>query len=157
MSKKDITYQVEPLVGILEELKPILQAHWEEIALYKDKIPLDPDYDKYLELNESGAIRVVTARDGEKLIGYFISTIQPHLHYQQDIYAINDILYLDETYRGSDTALGLFMFAEEDLKALGVSVMIISMKVAKPFDALCEALGHTCVERTYSKYIKAEV
>lgn len=150
----NIIYQVESFSDILEELKPFLQLHWEEVALYQDKIPLDPDYDKYIELNEAGIARVVTARDSDKLIGYFISIIQPHMHYQKDVYAVNDILYLDEAYRGSDTAVGMFMFAEEDLKALGVSVLIISMKVAKPFDSLCESLGHTCVERTYSKYIK---
>lgn len=153
----NITYQIETLDNILEEMKPILLLHWEEVALYKDKIPLDPDYDEYLHLNEIGMLRVATARDGDKMVGYFLSMISPHLHYQQDVYAVNDILYLDESYRGGDIALGMFKFAEQDLKEQGVSVLIISMKTAKPFDSLCEALGHTCVERTYSKYIKETV
>lgn len=152
----NITFQVESVKSVLEEIKPILQLHWEEIALYKNKIVLDPDYDKYVKLDEEGVIRLVTARDGEKLIGYFISMISPHLHYKQDLYAINDILYLDKAYRGADTAIGMFSFAEEDLKSLGVSVIIISMKVMKPFDALCEALEYTCVERAYSKCIKGD-
>lgn len=154
MSNEDVVYQIELFEDVLEELKPLLQLHWEEVALYKEDIPLDPDYDKYSELCKAGVLRIATARDDGKLVGYFISMVHAHLHYKQDIYATNDILYLDESYRGADVAIGLFSFAEEDLKALGVSVIIISMKTAKPFDALCEVMGHTLVERTYSKYIK---
>ena len=149
----NITYQVESLSNVLEEMKPLLQMHWEEVALYKDTIKLNPDYDKYQELEDAGILRIATARDGEALIGYFITMSQPHIHYKDHIYAVNDILYLSEEYRGATVAVGLFQFAEQDLKDLGVDVLIISMKTAKPFDALCEALGHTCVERTYSKFI----
>tara|TARA_R110000772_G_scaffold64511_2_gene144274 strand:- start:1682 stop:2146 length:465 start_codon:yes stop_codon:yes gene_type:complete len=147
------TYQIEKLADVLEEMKPILQKHWEEVALYKDQIALNPDYDKYQSLEEMGALRIATVRSGGKLIGYFISMINPHLHYQDHLYAINDILYLEESFRGADVALELFLFAEEDLKSLGVDVLIIAMKTAKPFDALCEALGHSNVERVYSKFI----
>lgn len=149
----NVTYQIEKLSNVLSEMKPLLQKHWEEVALHKDVIKLNPDYDEYQELEDAGVVRIATARDGEALIGYFITMSQPHLHYKDHIYAVNDILYLSEEYRGADTAVGLFQFAEKDLKDLGVDVLIISMKTAKPFDALCEALGHTNVERTYSKFI----
>lgn len=150
----NVTFQIETLDECLEEMKPFLKLHWEEVALYKDKILLNPDYNKYYELEKIGILRISTARDEGKLVGYFISMIQPHIHYQDHLYAVNDILYLDESYRGADVAIGLFQFAEEDLKDLGVSVLIIAMKTAKPFDALCEALDYTNVERVYSKYIR---
>jgi hypothetical protein len=149
-----IVFQVEPLADILEELKPIVKIHWEETVLFKENIELLPDYDKYFELEKIGILRIATARNGGKLIGYFISLCQPHLHAMNATYAFNDLVYIDESYRGGDLSIGLFQFAEEDLKSLGVEILVVSMKVVKPFDSLCEALGYTLEERTYSKYIK---
>ena len=83
MSK--ITYQVEKLADCLEEMKPFLQLHWEEVALYKDAIKLNPDYDRYFDLEKRGVLRVAIARDGDKMVGYFLTLTQEHLHYQDHI------------------------------------------------------------------------
>jgi len=40
-----ITFSVEPLTERLEELKPLFPRHWEELALNKEHVPLDPQYD----------------------------------------------------------------------------------------------------------------
>ena len=39
-----ITCQVEQWPEFIEEAKPMLPIHWEELALNKDKVPLDPQY-----------------------------------------------------------------------------------------------------------------
>ena len=44
-----ITCAVEPFPPFLEEVKPIFPIHWKELALHQDKVPLDPQYDIYLE------------------------------------------------------------------------------------------------------------
>ncbi len=153
---KEILFDVEFYDEVIEELRPIFADHWKEVALYQDKIPLSPDSDKYREMEKSGNLHIVTARDGEKLIGYFVSFISYHPHYKETLFANNDILYLHPEYRGADTALGMFIYAEECLADLGVEVLMLHMKTAKPFDALCEALEYENVERLYSKYIKKE-
>ena len=148
-----VEYKVELLEDCLEEIKPLLEDHYKEVAMYQDKIKLSPSYDRYLELEALGIIHTVTARDGENLIGYFISFIQPHMHYQENKYAVNDILFIEESYRNAEVGLGLFKFAEESLKEEGVSVVVIHMKTAVPFDSLCKGLGYDYAERNYSKYI----
>lgn len=150
---KGITYQVEPLVDFLDELAPLLAAHYEEVAMYKEHVKLDPDYDKYLALDKAGVLHCVTVRDAGKIIGYFLSFIHPHIHYQESVYAVNDILYLDPEYRGTDVAVKMFMFAEEQLKAEGVDVMVLHMKTSLPFEGLAKFLHYDKAEYNYSKYI----
>lgn len=148
-----IEYSVEKLADCLEEIAPLLSDHYEEVAMYQDKVALEPDYDRYLTLADQDILHVVTARDGGDLIGYFISFLMPHIHYSSHTYAVNDILFLDKRYRNASAGKGMFEFAETALKELGVSVMTIHMKTAIPFDSLCESLGYDYAERNYTKYI----
>lgn len=148
-----IEYKVEKLEECLEEIKPLLLDHYKEVAMYQDKIELAPDYDKYFSMEELGMLHIVTARDDGLLIGYFASFLINHIHYSNNVYAVNDILFIDKKYRNSKTGLGLFKFAESSLKEAGVSVMTVHMKTAIPFDSLCEGLGYDYAERNYTKYI----
>ena len=148
-----IKYAVEQLPDFIEELAPLLEDHYEEVAMYKDKIKLNPDYDKYLKLAEMGMMHCVTVRDDKKLVGYFISFIQPHLHYQDTIYALNDILYLDPQYRGTNAAVKMFVFAEEQLREEGVDVIVLHMKTSLPFEGLAKFLHYDKAEYNYSKYV----
>ena len=149
----NIKYAVESFGKCLEEMKPILQKHYEEVAMYQDKIPLDPDYEKYFALEEMGILHTVTVRDGGKLIGYFLSMVTPNLHYSTTTYAVNDVLYLDEDYRELGVGQKMFAFAEEKLRENGANVITIHMKRALPFDSLCVGMGYDYAERLYTKYI----
>jgi len=148
-----ITYQVELLKNCLEELKPLLVEHYGEIALNQDKIDFNPDYDRYLQLEELGVTHTVTVRDGGNIVGYYISFVSPHMHYQDHLYAMNDIMYVDPSCRGGTIAFKMMKFAEKELKDIGVSVMMLHMKTAHRFDRLCEAVGMSRVEVNYAKYI----
>lgn len=154
MLTNNIRLEVVKLSDILEQIKPLLEAHYQEVAFSKDRIRFNPDYDKYLKLDEMGMLHCVCAFNGDSPVGYFFSFIQPNLHYQDHIYAANDVLYLDPSCRGRGVAESMFSFAEADLKKKGVSVITIHMKTHVPFDKLCEKLGYTYIERIYAKYIK---
>ena len=154
MTDEKIVISEEPLSACLDEMKPIFYHHWKELALYQDKIKLNPDYAKYLDLNEGGPIVVFTARKGGALVGYAIFFVMAHLHYQDHIYANNDIIYICEDLRSSGLGTELFRQSEAMLRAKhSVSVINVSMKVLKPFDDLMEYLGYDLVERTYSKFV----
>ena len=77
------------------ELGPVISAHKEEIAHYKD-IPLDPDWDAYYALQEAGALRPFTMRDPEAgaLQGYAVFFVRRNAHYRASLQAMQDILYL---------------------------------------------------------------
>lgn len=146
-------YQQEFLPTVENDIRPLIQKHWEDIALNKDKIKLNPDWDAYYVLEQAGVLKIFTAREGDKLVGYFVVIIQYNMHYKDHLFASNDIIFLHPDYRKGRTGIKLIQFAEKCLKEDGVSVLTINTKVHKPFDKLMEFLGFGLIERVYSKYI----
>jgi GNAT superfamily N-acetyltransferase len=136
------TMQVESINSCIDEIKPLFYKHWREIAGNQDTIPLDPDFDRYYNLEDSGVLRIFTARSDGKLVGYFISFIMPHMHHKSTIYGLVDMLYVIPDYRGGTTAYRLIKLAMEDLKSqCKVDILIIHMKIKFEFRRLLTALG----------------
>ena len=153
MIYKNFTFQRESIASVREEGEVLLQAHWEEIALNKSKIKLNPDWDAYGMLEEYGRLGLYTARKEGKLVGYFVVIAEKSIHYKDHIFAANDIIYLDPEHRKGFLGLKLIRFVEEELKSMGVSVLTINTKVHRPFDVVMKRLGFSLTERTYSKYL----
>lgn len=148
-----ITYQVETFEQCIEDIKPLLKAHYREICSHPELLVLDPDYDRYRQIEDAGMLRIFTARMGAELIGYFISVVMPHIHYRQTVYAHNDILYLDPAHRGGRTGYKLFVEAIRDLKRGGADVVVIHMKTAHPFRPLLSRLGFSLTEENWEKVV----
>ena len=149
----EFKYQIEDFEAVRHQMDDLIRAHWEEVALNQDKIPLDPDWSFYEALWNAGLLGIYTVRLEGKLVGYFVVVAKPHPHYKQNVFASNDIIYLSPEYRKSSVGAGLISFAENDLKERGVSVLVVNTKVHRPFDPLLERLGFNKIEHTYSKYI----
>lgn len=143
----------EFLHNVENDAQELLEAHWREIAINQDKIQLNPDWGAYDELEGAGKLRIFTAREAGKLVGYFVVIVGANLHYRDHVFAVNDILFLAKEHRRGHTGKRLIKFAESCLKADGVSVLTINTKTHKPFDVLMTYLGFSCVERVYSKFI----
>jgi GNAT superfamily N-acetyltransferase len=149
-----ITYQQEFLDTVEKDIKPLLQDHWEEIAVNKSVIKMNPDWEAYHNLEDNGALKIFTARFDGELIGYFVVLIRNHIHYKDHIFAANDVLFLKQEHRKGLTGPKLMKFAEKCLKEDGVSVLVVNTKRHKPFDGLLEWLGYSHVENVYSKYLR---
>lgn len=150
------TYQIERFDNVIDEIKPILERHWEEIANNKNKIPFKPDYDKYKQLDDTGVLHIATARSNGVLIGYCISFIVPHIHYSENLFASMDVLYLDKEHRGKMTGIRLIAFAENDLRKKDVSVFTFHIKTNHDIGPIMERLGFNKIEYIYSKYIRED-
>lgn len=148
-----IIYQQESLVTVKADIIPLLEKHWEEVAINKEKIKLNPDWDAYANLEDSGVLKIFTARNEGKLIGYFVVFVKPHIHYKDHLFCYNDLIFIDEEYRKGFTSPRLIKFAEKCLKADGVEVMIVNTKTHKPFDSLLVWLGYKHIENLYSKVL----
>jgi|TARA_R110000772_G_scaffold227180_1_gene337831 GNAT superfamily N-acetyltransferase len=150
---KAFTYKRESFYKVKEEVDELFLKHWEEIALNKDKMKLNPDWDYYELLNSAGYLGVYTVRHYDKLVGYFIVIVKSHPHYKDNLVAVNDIIYIDPDYRKGLVGYRLIKFVEDSLKDLGVDLLVINTKAHKPFDPLLERLNFELAERVYTKYI----
>lgn len=144
-------YSTEKFSDVIEEAKPLLEKHWEEIALDRDTIKLNPDYEKYQALEDIGLIHITTAREGGVLIGYSAYFITPNLHYKQVIVAESDIFYISPEYRRGTTALKLFKAAEKALSELGVHKVVSKIKTDHDKGPLFERMGYRAIEVNYCK------
>lgn len=150
---RDFKIQQEDFYTVKEEVDGLFYKHWEEVADNKDKIKLNPDWSFYEQVYLAGNLGVYTIRHLEKLVGYFVVIARSHPHYKDHIFASNDIVFIDPEYRKGLAGYFLIKYAEQDLKDKGVSVLMINVRVRKPFDAVLQRLGFSKVERQYSKYI----
>lgn len=157
-----IIVKEESLTATLEELKPLFQPHWRELALDQEKVPLDPQYDTYLARDALGEVLLVTARDGTKLAGYFIGFVAPGLHYKTCLTLIMDIFWVHPDYRGEDSLgkveelmLGeeLFKVMHQAAKQRGVQRIFVGSKLHRDASNLFEQLGYREVERYFSLWV----
>ncbi len=145
--------QEESYLEVCEDIKPLIKMHWEQIALNKDKIILNPDWDEYQRLYNSGNLKIYTARKKHELVGYFIVAVAKNIHYKDHLFANCDIIYVKPDSRAGMTGYKLITFAENELKNLGVSVLNINTKIHTPFDKLLVRMHFGLIERLYSKFI----
>lgn len=154
---------VEPLVTFQEEafsdVLPELQVHWEahrhEVGPRHIQMVLDVDIAGYRVLEAHGQLSVVTMRVDEELVGYFISVVHPHLHYQQTLCAYNDVFYITPTYRRGWLPVQLFRHAEMFLQARGAQMLFADDKVWKDVGPIFKRCGWQPMGTLYSKWIGA--
>ena len=148
-----ITAQVEPYSKCLSELMQCYDLHWEELALNKDKVPLDPQYDLYEARDDAGQLLLVTLRETGRLVGYFIGFIAPGFHYKTCLTLTMDIFWTHPDVRGGFSGVKLFRLVEKEAKRRGVHRMFYGSKMHKDASRLFEFLKMEPVEVYYTKWI----
>lgn len=148
-----LSAQIESFTERLEEFRPLFPLHWEELALNKDKVPLDPQYDIYIQREARGELLFVTLRELGTPVGYFIGFIAPGLHYRTCLTCTMDIFYVHPAKRGGRGGIKLFKFVEQELRRRGVDRWFVGSKCHADASWLFEILGFDRVEVYYSKWL----
>jgi hypothetical protein len=139
----------------VEELKTLLDGHYEELALNKDKVPLRPQWNLYRQREDLEQLVYVTLRDRGELIGYVIMFVAPGLHYETCLTAHMDILFVRPDRRDAAAKGVLLMLdtLEAELKRRGVQRWFMGTKLHKDIGAIFRRRKFEAVEMTYSKWI----
>ena len=153
IAKRAISIQTESYPAVHKEICPLLEKHWEEIALDKEKVPLDPDWGRYAAMDNLGQLSIVTVRNQGRLVGYSVMIIQSGLHYRTCIEARMDLFWLDPAERGHWVGIRLFRAVEQELKRRGVKRIYCGSKLHKDVSRLFLALGYKPIERWFSKML----
>ena len=156
-----ITAHVERLAQNLEELKPLFDPHWRELALNRDRVPLDPQYEVYLAREAQGQVLCVVLRERGKILAYFVGFIAPGLHYRTCLTLQMDIFWLHPDYRDAESLVTverdmlceqLFDAVEAEGRRRGVQRVFYGSKLHADAAALFEARKMVEVERYYSAW-----
>lgn len=149
-----ITVQLETARDTLEELKPLFPKHWEEIGVFKDKVPLDPDYDEYLLLETQGKLTLATMRSDGTLLGYMVCFPNlKNLHYKSTRTARMDIIYIVPEYRKIGAGKRLVECMEAELKRRGVVLWHAGSKNHQSIEWLFLMCGFEPTDTLLSKWI----
>jgi N-acetylglutamate synthase-like GNAT family acetyltransferase len=147
-------YGLDSFVRIRHEIEPLLKQHWDEIALNKESIKLNPHWRKYSILDRNNMLRVYTARKDDELIGYFVVILESSLHYMDHTFAHNDVIFLAKQFRKGLTGVKLIKYAMDSLAEEGVKQLFINTKLHQPFDLILERLEFNEVEKVYAKVLR---
>lgn len=148
-----ITAQVEPWSEFVKDAVELFPAHWEELALNKDKVPLSVQHDVYLAYEAAGQTLVVTLRQKGRLVGYFVGFVSPALHYSTCLTLQMDIFWTHPDIRGRMEGVKLFRAVEAEAKRRGVQRIFYGSKLHKDASRLFEYLKMEPVEVYYTKWI----
>lgn len=150
-----ITFAVEQWSQFKDEARDIFQIHWEEIALHKDSIKLEIDFDSFDGMDAQGVLHVVVARDAGKIVGYWLGIIKPHLHYVNSLTAYTDVYYVrQESRRDVFLFQKMLAFVEKTLKDRGVQKLFIASKSHKDLSKIFDRMGMTRTETVYTKLLE---
>lgn len=150
-----ITVAVESFEAAIPELKPLFQIHWSELALFKDRMPLAPQYLEYVDRERSGKLFLATARWDGWIAGYWTVQVAPGFHYETTLTATTDIVYVTPEHRGRGLILPLYRCVEKELKRRGVKLWYCGYKNHNPLGMpeLLSALGFIPADQYMAKYI----
>jgi len=121
--------------------------------MFQNEIPLSIDEDKYELLDRAGILLILTAREGAKLVGYYLWFLMPHPHYSKaGPMGMTDMYFVLPEYRNG-VGLRLFIASETELRKRRVIKAITSCKVHEDNSALLERLGWTKTDYQFCKYL----
>jgi GNAT superfamily N-acetyltransferase len=128
-----ITIQLEDLKEVLPELIDLLDSHYEELTLNKDRVKLNPVWSRYFAMVEENKFFAIIARDENKPIGYAGFILDQHLHYADLIVAANDVLFIHPDYRKGMFGVKFLKFCEKTMKDLGAMKLTWHIKHSNDF------------------------
>lgn len=135
---------------IIDEMMPLLEAHYLEIAYYQD-IKLSVDRVKYSFLTEKGNYALFTARDPKtkELVGYQGFIIGMNIHYKDSVQATEDVLFVSKERRGFGRKF--IRWADDRLREKRVQAVFRHVKRAHNHGPLLERDGYENIDLIFGK------
>ncbi|NUX58645.1 GNAT family N-acetyltransferase [Paraburkholderia youngii] len=149
-----ITFATETVDEVRPDIGPLLEKHYEEVAMHKDAISLAPDWARYQQLENQDRLMAFTARDDGRLIGYSVWFMDMHIHYAGALIATNDVIFVDKDYRrGTNAGTDLILYSEKMLKQIGVTKALWHIKFDHDWSAILKRRGYGREDFTMGKIL----
>lgn len=149
------TLEIRPttVADLMDHGTDLFRQHWNEIALNKQVMVLNPDRARYEALETAGSLIVLGAYENSVLVGYSVSFVTEHFHYSDLTIAQNDLLFLVASLRGTRLGLELITETEKAAQAKGAGMMLWHAKPNTPMANLMPRLSYGVQDIIFSKVI----
>lgn len=119
---------LEHFTDMVNEIRPLHEAHFHETeVLYIDE-PFEPTYDRYMDLEKRGDFVCFTVRVGWQMVAYIQYYLYDDLHARQAKNAREDAFYVHPSARSGGLGGQLLEYAETALTALGCKYVGMTTK-----------------------------
>lgn len=132
---------------LIFEIEPFSLLHREEIGGH---IP-DIDWGRYQTLDFNRSLKIYTARDGDKLIGYASFILDNYIHDRDMLVARNTAIYVSPDCRKKNTGIKFMQYSIDALFGFGVQRVYMSVKPKRDYSKSLERLGFKLEETVYSR------
>jgi len=148
----NVTIQVDEFENF-DDAAYLFETHWMETELDQEAMPVCVWKEAYEEMWSNGVLHIVSVRVDGSIVGYHVSSVQPHIHHSETIMGFTLAFYLHPKYRFSGTGIKLLKFVEKSLAERGVKKFYLTTKKEPDLSRLFEMLGYRADEVTFSKII----
>lgn len=148
-----ITYQVETWDEYFKDCQELWKEHYDEIAVNKDGMPMEPNIPSYIQLEKEGILHILTVRENGKMIGYHVSFVRTHIHYASVLCAFGDAYFLTAGKRKGMVGVKLIREFEKSVKKRGVKKLFSGTKKSINRLRVYEYLGWSSTEDLVTKWI----
>ena len=137
----DNLLQVERIEDVLEELKPVHAAHWQETERYRHGIALNPDYNYMINAERTGRFMLFTVRNDDGLVGNCMMYLSRSTHTQRWV-AEEDTIFILPEYRKGRLGVRLIRYVEDVLRNMVVTEIRVTVKTVNDVGRLLTHLGY---------------
>ncbi|SFW21864.1 hypothetical protein SAMN05216414_106116 [Nitrosovibrio sp. Nv17] len=145
----------ERIADIVEEIRPLHQAHWNETEGHRHGLAFDPGYAAFIRYEQAGRYVLFTLRQQDRLLGNCALYLDRSAH-TQSLIATEDTLFLLPEARIGTTARRFVAYVEDALRLLGVREVEISVKTVNRAERFFRFLGYRRVETGLTKILEAD-
>lgn len=151
----DFMFFLERIEDIVDEIKPLHQAHWNETEEHRHSLPFNPGYQTFIRYERAGRYVLFTLRSEGGLLGNCAMYLDKSAH-TQTLIATEDTLYLLPEARKGGVAKRFVAYVENAMRLLRVSEINISVKTVNKAERFFRLLGYRHVENGLTKILGAE-
>lgn len=150
-----ITVAPESFRAAVPELEKIWPIHYDELAMFKDRMKIAWNYPHYFELEEKGELLFVTVRWNGDIAAYYLAHVGFASRYCTTRIAKMDLVYVLPDMRGHGIILPLLRCVERELKRRGVAVWYSGHKTINHLGMpdIYEKLGFQPADTFVAKWI----
>lgn len=139
----------------MPELAAIFPLHHSELGLFKDRMPLAPQYDEYVARERAGKLFLATVRRAGRIVAYYTAQVSPGFHYGSTLTGTMDLCYVIPEERGRGLIMPLMRCVERELRRRGVQLWYAGYKTHNDLQmpGLLDAWGFQSGDTYKAKWI----
>jgi GNAT superfamily N-acetyltransferase len=135
----------------IDKVGPLLEEHYQELALDKRLMVLKPNTEVYEGLERANRVIALGAFVGDEMVGYSVNVLVQHLHYA-DLWVLqNDIVFITKAHRHGRLGIALIQRTEIAAKERGAKLMLWHAKQRTALEQLLPRMGYGIFETILSK------